>query len=120
MNSKIKNTLLEGLLIGTLALNGCESVESSKAKLVTAKIMEIVPPQKNEDPWDIVAQKGTKPYALELNLLGKDKSKLEAKIRVGDSIRFKIQPGIYYLSEITTVYRPSPDGTTDNNIIYTK
>ena len=32
MNSKIKNTILEGILIGTIALNGCVAKDASNKK----------------------------------------------------------------------------------------
>jgi len=120
MNSKIKNTILEGILIGTLALNGCSPEIEIKAKVIETQFIT----NSNSNTIGtgyITAQDGTKPYSIKVEGCSCNKElekyEFESKIKKGDSISFK-KGTTMQLEDITVLYRSN--SSIENNIIYTK
>ncbi|MGV8087239.1 MAG: hypothetical protein ACP5N1_06435 [Candidatus Woesearchaeota archaeon] len=112
MNSKIKNILLEGILIGTMTLSGCNN-NIKEPEYVKAKVT-CINETANSGKGDnyniyINAQNDTTPYLIKVysnTKKGLFSDELHSKIHVEDSILFPSVPRVN-LDDIKVVYRKS-------------
>jgi hypothetical protein len=118
MNSKTKNILLEGILIGTLALTGCKSAPEVRAKVTELKFVNSADNSTSGIGY-VTAQDETKPYTLKIEACGCSNAiemeEFYSTIKIGDSISFKDKKTMQ-LGNINVFYRPRSDLIEENSI----